>query len=234
MLGLSFITIILLILWGAFLLLALRLDTPLAQGLRPRLITLLGFFLVGGTFFFQPWVKFDFLGYINPTPEFLRQLFAGDLINKLIELLGVGWISKLLHVFHMFTSFNGWQIEFIPTLGIWIRFCTLLPLFPFALSIIGILIGSAHRGSLVAHLIGWVLLISGLVSATLLLLALPELDALGIRGHFQWALLATILGTRMGNGPWLCLVGLLLISLGGLVELKDNPTVELSTSGDYY
>jgi hypothetical protein len=224
MFELRFITIFLLIIWVVFFFLARKLDTPLMQGFRPRLVTLLGFFLVGTGFFFQPWIKFEFLDYINPTPEFLRQFFSGDLLNKIIQLIGVGWINKLLNLFHMFTRFNGWQIELIPTLSIWIRLCTLLPLFPFAISLLGILIGSAYRGSLAARAFGGIMIISGFISAVALLWALPGLDALGIQGNFQWALLATILGTRMGNGPWFCIIGLLLIIIGGLIELKDVPS----------
>jgi hypothetical protein len=230
MFGISLTTFGLLILWALFTLLVLRMQTPLAKNLRPRLFTFWGFFLVGCGFFFQSWIKFDFMDYLNLTPAFMNQIFAGGIVIELIKLLGVDWISKLLHIFHMFTAFNGWQIEFIPTLGFWIRLCTLLPLFPFVLSIFGILVGSSYRGSSVARGIGGILIISGSISALALLLALPGLDSLGIRGNFPWTFLATILGSRMGNGPWFCILGLLLIILGGFIEVKDMPSTSATNA----
>jgi hypothetical protein len=222
MFGLKLFTIFSLLLWGLFLLIAVRVDTPLSRGFRIRIVSLLGFVLVGCGFFFQPWIKLSFLDYLDLTPKFLNQFFSGGILEKLIDLVGVHWLSKLVEVFHKLTIFNGWQIEFIPTFNIWIRLSTLLPLIPFFISLPGIIIGSAYRGSPMAKFFGGSQAALSLISAFALLFALPRIDSLGIQNNFQWALLSTILGAHMGNGPWFCLIGLLLLIAGGLIELGDQ------------
>lgn len=233
MFTLNLTTIAFLLLWVILLLLAIKLDTPMAKAFRKRLVLLLGFTLLGCGFFFQPWIKFEFLEYILPTPELLGVVFSGGALTKLVHILGATWMSKILHVFHMFTRLNGWQIEFIPTLGIWLRIRTLLPLFPFVISLPAVLIGTSLPGCKLSRVLGWVLIVSSLITGLLLLTALPGLDCLGIQDEFQWEVFATLLGTRLGNGPWLCIFGLLLIAAGGVIELIEPNKREIEHRIEY-
>lgn len=64
---------------------------------------------------------------------------------------------------------------------------------------------------------------TSLLSVLSLLFVLPRLDAAGSESSFQFSLLATILGVKMGNGPWVCIIGMLLLAVGRVIELGDQP-----------
>jgi hypothetical protein len=228
MFGLSVITMILLIVWGGITIGVTRLDTQIARGLRIRWLTsMLGAVVIIGAFFFQPWIRLDFVEYIDPTPEFLEQLIPKELTLFLARHIGVQWISKFVQVFLFFTRLNGWKIQLLPTIGLFTRAATLLPLLPLALGLLTVFIGSMYRGKFLAKILGYSLIGLSLLSLILLLIVLPDLDALGIRDQFHWSLFAAILGVRLGNGPWLCIVGLLLLCLGGVVEIVDTSPEEV-------
>jgi hypothetical protein len=235
MFDLSFATIGLLSAWILLLLVVLRLNTAIAEGLRPRMITLLGAVLLASGFFFQPWIEFDFLSYINPTPEFIRQLIPVELLPLLVERYGVEWLSRSLRILTILTQLNGWQIELIPTLSLWTRFWSLLPLFSLALAIASTIFGSTFRGGWFPRAMGTVMVLLGVVNSGFLLLDLAAIDNLGIYGDFRWKLLAAILGARLGNGPWFCILGLLSTAVGGLVEIVDrSPSrVNLESEGEH-
>lgn len=233
MFGLSLVTFLLLIGWAGCAILVLRLDTPMAQASKPRLITLLGIVLIVGAFFFQPWIKFSFLDYLVPTPEFIKRIAPSEVVAILVEKLGMEWLGKLIHIFKMFTKFNGWQIELIPTLGVSTRIITVFPPILAVATILTLPVCATFRGRFVSKTIGLFMLIFSIINAVLLLSALPDLDALGIQGNFQWNLFATILGAHIGNGPWFCLLGLMLLGLGGLIELVDTPSDEQDNPESY-
>ncbi len=224
MFGFRLITLALIVLWGlAFAI--LKFVRPAAQGAHLRMATLLGMLLTFLAFFFEFWIELDFFGYINPTPELLRKLIPEGLVSRLVRSLGTNWLGSLLDWLDVFTSFNGLTIHFIPTLGWGTWLITWLPLVPLGISIPVLVAGLMARGSGFARAGGWVLLVTSIISAVSLLFVLPHLDAAGTEFNFQLALLATILGAKMGNGPWICLAGLVLLAVGGVIEINDQSSV---------
>jgi hypothetical protein len=230
MFGLRLMTIVLLLFWGFFVLIVLRLETPMAQAVRPRLLVLLGAILTIAAFFFQPWIEFGFLDYILPTPEFVKTLAAPEVVIVFVERIGMEWFSKLIYIFNIFTEFNGWQIELIPTFGWGTRLVTIFPVLLAVAAILALPVCATFRGQFLPKTLGLLLLVSCTLNAVLLLIVLPNLDALGIQGNFQWNLFATILGAHISSGPWFCMLGLMLLGLGGVIEIVDSPSGEKDNS----
>ncbi len=222
MFDLSLLLLGLLLVWLALLGTALKLKTPIAQTLRPRMVTLLGAVLVGGGYFFQPWIELDFISYFNPTPEFIHQLFPREIATMLVERFGVSWLHRALQLFNIFTSLNGWQIQLLPTYDWLTRGWAFLPLFCLLLALLTVLIGLTVPGNFLARGAGMALIFVSVLDALGLLLSLPAIDALGIHNNFQIGLLATLLGVHLGNGPWICVFGLLVLSVGGAVEIIEQ------------
>jgi hypothetical protein len=86
-------------------------------------------------------------------------------------------------------------------------------------------IGATYRGVILGRALGFLIITLGCFSAVGLLLSLPEIDALGYHYEFQVMVLAALLGIRLGSGPWLTLLGLALLILGGRIECTDQSKV---------
>lgn len=223
MFGLRLITLIVLLIWafGAYGL--TRLDTPVAKGLRVRWPTTLGLVLLVCGFFFQPWVKFGFSDYFIPTPDILGQVIPKEFAYFLAEKIGSDWVDKVVHVAGFDPRLYGWQIQVVPTLTPCDRIVSLLPLAVIFLSAPLAFLGSAQRGGMLPRGLGWVVMAAALPAAACILFDIPNLDQLGVPGHFEWGLAIVMSGAHMGNGPWVCIFGMLLLAYGGLVEQFDKP-----------
>ena len=123
--------------------------------------------------------------------RYAERIKVAGILVFLINRLGVDWLTRMIKIFS-FLSLNGWQMQLIPTYGCWTRLWTVIPLLPAALALVWTPVGATYRGSRVGCFVGRALTVVSLLSALLLLLALPSLDSLGIRGSFQWALLSAL------------------------------------------
>jgi len=246
MMGLSITMIFLLLLWGVVALGVARLDTPLACAFRPRLILLLGSVLTIGAFFFLRWIELDFIGYFNIDLDFLTLFVSPRVLHFISQKLGMidfdlRWLSKILHLLHNFTYFNGVTLQLVPTYGVGEHAATMLPPLVGILGAILILPAASYPGTLPVRVLGGILALISAISLIALLLVLPDLDSLGIHGDFRWMLMVTILGARLRSGPWYTMIGLLLLMAGGLIEVfstaarrSDQPIDDnLSDGGTY-
>lgn len=228
----SFIFIILVLSWLAIVVVVLRLQQAWAVALRPRLVTLLGCVVAFGAYFSQAWLEFDIIGYIEIFPlEDMLGLISEGLFALIIEKLGIEWGPKILQLLSDFTQLNGWKIQAVPTYPLATRACTLMPPVLAFAALLWVPMGVWLRGKRFAVFVGWLMIALNVLGSVSLLLALPSLDALGMAGHFRGMLFSAFLGARIGNGPWLAIIGMLLIAMGGAVEIMDRPDVEdLSSS----
>ena len=222
MFGLSLITLLFLVCMGLVVFVVMRLQTPTALDLQPRLGTVAGIVLVFTAVWFQPWIELDFLAYVDPTPDAVQEFIPGDLIPMLLEQFDGGKSMQILRIFGNMTSFNGWQVQMIPSLGGWTHLWLFFPSIPFVVALATLPLGLAYHGSSIARAAGGALASLASWSALALFMSLPDLDALGIYGSLQWNLLQALLGVRLGNGPWLCILGLLFLTIGGIVEMTDS------------
>ncbi len=222
MFGFRIITLFVVFVWFIGFLI-LKKSIPFEQRSLSRMITLLGILLTFLGFFFEHWIELDFLGYIDPTPELIRDIVPSEIVIAIVKRIGSEWIGSILDIFDTFTSFNGVTIHLIPTLFGWIWLATWTPLIPLSFSILVPAIGLKSPASGFAKVGGWILLATSLLSVLSLLFVLPRLDAAGSESSFQFSLLATILGVKMGNGPWVSIIGMLLLAVGRVIELGDQP-----------
>lgn len=209
---------LLIILWLGLAILVFKSNGTLAVGLRPRLIVLLAVILILGSYFFQDWLRFSFIEYFRAG--------RGPLIGlapDVLEQLGLEGLTPVLRVLLGATGLKGWQLMLVPFYGVGTRLATLIPVGVAILSLCWLPWGTSRAGGRLCKLVGTVMLASALVALIALALSLPDLDAVSVYGHqqFDWALLATLLGPKLGLGPWITLIGLALLCVGGLVEIGD-------------
>ncbi len=230
MFGISLFVIGSWVIWIVLCVLSFLLDTPVAMGLRKRLLLLLGSFLIIGGTFFQPWVEFGFLYYINPVQGWLENLIPPDVLSILAAKLGVFWEYIYSILSHLIAP-NGLEICLVPSLGWMIRLTFVPILFTAFLALLDVIIGSSIQDWFAKRIVSYIFIIISLLSFFILLVRLPQIDTLGIHKNIEWTLLTTLLGTHLGNGPWFVLCGLLLIVIGGFIELNDET---IDDSNNYY
>ncbi len=221
MFGFHLVTIVLIVVW-IFIFVIWKFLRQSNPSVRFGSITLLGMFLTFSAFFFEPWIVFDFASYLDPTPALLRVLIPGDLVVFLIQRFGIEWMGTLVKWFERLTRLNGVGIHLIPTLGMGTWFITWMPLIPLFISPIVFVLGLFAPSTKFARIGGWILLCFSSFTALTLLLLLPHLDTVGAESNFQLSLLATLLGAHLGIGPWICITGLLLLGVGGLIEIINQ------------
>ena len=144
-------------------------------------------------------------------------LFRHSLLKKSGEKFGASWVAKFIEVFESFTKLNGLKIQLIPTYDLGIR---VVMIFPFLLAILGLmltLLGVFLKIGSSLKMVFIMFSASCAMAFFALLLSLPRMDALGIQNEFRWMLLGTILGAQLGVGPWFTLIGLVLLTIGGLI-----------------
>jgi hypothetical protein len=224
MFGLSWWTILLLITWGLIALAISRCSCAWARGMQYRIFPLLGVFVVTSAYLFQPWIKFQFIEYLVNMPYLLKELLPLDIINYLVKWFGVEWLTKTVEIFGVITGFsiNGLLVQFVPSFGFWTHVWAILPLLLVIPVVLGIIVGPFARGKPPVRFLGGALFCISLVALIGLITSLPDLDALGIHGDFAWLLLSALLGVRLGNGPWITILGLILFAIGGVVEFSDT------------
>ncbi len=189
----SVFLILLLATWLLLVIAMRRVGTSLVAALRPRLVALLGVFLILGSFLFQDWVRFDFIQYLR-----------------------VGW-DPLLDLAPEAAGLFG-----IDNLGT--RAALVFPSLIALAALVWLPFGTSYSGSLPCKVVGTLLAVVSTLALIGLATAIPHVDALGVHGQIHWAMLAVLLGVRMEMGPWLTMVGLVLLIVGGtFVTAAANP-----------
>ena len=81
-------------------------------------------------------------------------------------------------------------------------------------------------GSIFNKIMGALLSGSAFLSVIMLVIIFNHIDDLGTTHHIGWSILAVLLGVHIGIGPFVTLLGLMLLFIGGLVEVlsKDQPS----------
>jgi hypothetical protein len=211
--------VILIAAWLVIALAVFRSETPLAAATRPRLLPLLGVALIVGSFIFQEWVRFDFIQYLH--------MGLGDLLRDLapdaIGLLGSTESSRLLGVLLGKATLTGWQLTiFAPFWGFWIQAAIVFPTLLALATLAWLPLGATYSGGRICKLVGFLLAALSLAGLVGLVAAIPALDALGMHDQFHWAILTVLLGVKLEMGPWLTMLGLALLLVGGLIEIGSS------------
>jgi hypothetical protein len=198
----------------------LRASTPLANAFKPRLITLLGIVLILGSFFFQDWVRFDFIQYLRVGWDPLRELAP-----EAAGLFGMENFTPLLRVLLGAASLNGLQLALVPFFGLGTRAALVFPSLIALAALVWLPFGTSYSGSLPCKVVGVLLAVVSILALIGLAMAIPQVDALGVDDQIHWAILAVLLGVRMEMGPWLTMVGLSLLFVGGIVEIMAGSAI---------
>jgi len=192
--------------------------------IRLRWLTVLGAGLVIFAFFFEPWIKLDFISYLIDIPEVAREAVPGAL-ELLVRLLGWDVTAKFLHFLSLFGSLNGWQIHLIPTYSFGLRLACFTPLLVAGTFLLWVPISLTALGKLLSSRVGYFQMFVSFIVMLALLTSLPELDAIGSSSNFQWVLFTGLIGAHVGRGPWLTELGLLVLFFGGWLELAGYTSV---------
>ena len=162
-----------------------------------------------------PWVKFSPTAYV--LPDILREVAPGIIAAvlrhlehrvpaRLVSLLeSVGAIpGALLPIL----SYAGWGVRLVPVLVALIGILRLIwfPLTTFC---------SSNK----RYVAAWIQAGTSLLAALLLLLEMPAIDTLVGRDHLWLGALAVLSGAHMGVGVWQAWLGLVLLSIGGVIDL---------------
>ena len=205
--------------WLVIALAVFRSGTPLAAASRPRLLPLLGVVLIVGSFFFQDWVRFDFIQYLRMGLGDLLREFAPDAIG----LLGNVESSRLLRVLLGKATLTGWQLTvFAPFWGFWTQAAIVFPTLLAVATLAWLPLGATYSGKRLCKLVGILLAALSLAGLVGLAAAIPAVDALGMHDRFHWAILTVLLGVKLEMGPWLTMLGLTLLFVGGLIEIGSS------------
>lgn len=210
----SIALILMLATWLLVAVAVIRSDTPLAIAFKSRLIALFGVLLILGSFFFQDWLRFDFIQYLRAGWDPVRNLAPAA-----AGLFGLESLTPLLRAILGAASLNGWQLALAPFFSLGTRAALVLPALLALAAFVWLPFGASYSGRLPCKVVGTVLAIVSALALMGLAIAIPQIDALGVHDQIQWAMLAVLLGIRMEMGPWLTMIGLALLFVGGLVEI---------------
>ncbi len=200
--------------WLVIALAVFRSDTLLAAAFKPRLVPLLGVVLIIGSFLFQDWMRFDFIQYLRVGWDPLR-----DLAPEAAGLFGMENLTPFLRVLLGAASLNGWQLALAPFFDLATRAALIFPSLIALAALVWLPFGASYSSSLPCKVVDVLLAAASILALGGLAIAIPQMDALGVHDQVQWAMLAVLLGVRLEFGPWLTMVGLGLLFVGGMVEI---------------
>ena len=218
---LSFGVIFTLLLWLGLVLVLRRLDSIFADAARQRAISILGSFIIIEAFLLEPWVKFDFVSYFIRVPESVDG-FLPKTVKLLGHLFDLEGLPSIIGFLNYIFNIKIWQLQFLPSISIFVRISTLLP-FGVAMLVIlyiAIVVIKGRNSGII-----WLGIFQVFISITNLLLltiALNSLDLLGIKNNLDWALLAIILGAKVSRGAFLSQIGLVVLAIGGQIEISSG------------
>ena len=214
--------IILIICWIASIILAFLSDTSLARNLRTRLITVTGIIAILGGFISLPWVQFDFIAYFD---ESVLSIIVEN-IGLLGNIFNIESITDILDKILNGAFLNGVFILGSPFLSLLDHISILIPPILAAFTCILLPFIINFHGSIFNKIIGVFLSGSAFLGIVMLITTFKHIDNLGTTHHIEWSLLAAILGIHIGMGPFITLLGLLLLFIGGLIEIwsEEQPT----------
>ena len=200
-----------------------RIKHLVTDRLQLRYLSVLGIALVWDGILFQPWMQFDFLGYVDPIPESMRNLVSTDAV--MIGLLSKLHFNSTAHLIEMalsFTRLNALALQAIPSLGLGLRLAIILPLPLVVLCGVRLIILILRGEACLTHASGAGVIVSACLFALIILWIIPDLAGLDLVNNGQWQLLTAILGTQVGMGPYITSAGLLLIALGEGIGLSNT------------
>lgn len=204
----------------------------LKKHILASMFLLLGAGLIFCAFFFQPWVELKFTQYIINTPKILEGLLPQELVVVFLRIFKADTLEKVFSIITKIgsISLSGLSMQVVPTYGFATRVWILAPLFLTPLVLIRVLIGFFKNLNCGSKAVDFCFIIAALTAGIGLLVSLPEIDALGLHQNFAWTLLAAFLGIRIGNGPWITILGLILLQVGSLMNLSYQPQEETENS----
>jgi hypothetical protein len=222
---------------------ALKLQAGEPGGMATRLPAIIGACMVLFSFAFLPWAKFSPGSYVlDLTPELLGD-YVPKALTGILKLLGQQGLAKGVSLLESLVGIPAW----ILLLGVWPMALFVSPSYwPMTLALTLVpLVGVATIVWLAATLLftigsdarrkaGRVQAIAAAVSGLLLLAQMPVIDALGSAGTLVPRFLLTLGGARMSSNVWMAWWGLVLIAIGGLLEMMAHPGSRRVQDGDSF
>lgn len=191
------------------------------KGMGVKMPTLLGILLSLGSFIFLPWVTFSPISYFRKIlPDLVRE-FAPGIIPLLLRLVGQDQIAWFLERLDALAGIPGWLlIAIIPTTNLVVRFAlTLIPVVS-GISLLWLPISLFVGSPDTRRVMGYLQALFGAIAALLLLIEMPVIHSLGSYGVFPLRLVMVLSGAKMTINVWWAWIGLVMIAMGGLVDVS--------------
>jgi hypothetical protein len=183
-------------------------------------LTAVGVWLTTGAFFVLSWIEFAPWRYgqnltLNTASEALIAILEwGDIHKKL---------PKIPSLLPDLVSLSGLRaVVFLPSLDIWIRLVLLSVPTAGIVGIVGTLLSNLSPYSKVRRFAGLGQAAIALFILILLIANLNPIDGWATVGKFPYNLLPVFTGARIGIGPWVACLGLLLLIMTGILNSVDT------------
>lgn len=214
--------------WFIILAVLLLLLTPAVRLQHERRVmrlwvTLLGVWMTTGSFVLLPWVAFSPWRYaqsltLNVAAE--AALVAIEQAEKLGLPVFLKFISKI-------TALSGPMILWaMPSLNFVVRLVLLGVALAGLLSLIFIISGCVLHRQNVRRILGVCQSGTAFASLVALVCNLNVLDSWGAVGNFPFNLIPVIVGSEIGAGAWVAVVGLVVLIAGGLWTIADAESMK--------
>ncbi|MCX6031845.1 MAG: hypothetical protein NT169_21405 [Chloroflexi bacterium] len=200
---------------------SLRASSSRAYSFRRRLPTLYG--ALAGLFSLTlPWINFSLLNDLRILPPAILYNLSGAL-NLLSDLLGLKPLGIVAWLLDRTMWLPGNELILVmPSFHPLARAAIAAPAIVGGISLLTGLIAFLAPGRLGGKIAGGAQFLLALAAFLLLLGQLPVLDQWGVTGDFKTGLLAVSIGVGLDVGPWVALVALLVMTLGGVWTLVES------------
>ena len=186
-----------------------------ASRLRPRLVTLYGIVIIVWGFFFLPWVHLGLISYFD---NYLLSTILEN-IGALGNIVNAGIITEILDKVFNDLSLNGTTILLISLLGFRSRIAIALPPILAGIALVSLPFTISYAGAMFNKVIGALVSGGAFLNILIFIATLQHIDNLGTTHYIGWALLMALLGVHIDIGPFVTLLGLVLLFIGGMVDL---------------
>lgn len=200
-----------------------------------RIPSLVGAMMVLGSFFFMPWLEFSPIRYLlDQVPEALRDLLPSALGN-LLKMFGQRAAGDVLELVAGLVALPGLALVFvIPSFDVFGRFVLILVPVVASISLFWFTLNIFLPPTSFGRVMGGLQTFFAFLTALLLLIEMPTLDALTLEQNLTFRFVAVLLGAHLGWGVWVAWVGLLLLGSGGLIEIMNQSVAETGRARDYF
>lgn len=188
-----------------------------ADRFHRRMPIMVGSVLVFGGFFFLGWIRFAPLDFaFDILPDVIEESAVG-FVSWLLNMAGDLQLSRWISWITQIGALPGWLlILVIPTRQFVLRLVLIsIGLFS-VLNVVWTPLAAAMESSRWGRRIDLFFGVVSLLQCLVIFLLLPTIDSWGTATTYLPAFLALVLGVQMGNGVWVTLIGLLLLSVGYL------------------